>query len=111
MSKRAIRQIGISMVCCAGVALSAQAASIPTKNSEMHNPPAKLDLTPPATRDLEEHPRFLSLGGPRSGQEQPSFGLAAGQERVVGQGSSAGRALPQRRTSRGTALGEPFRTP
>lgn len=82
--KKTIRQIGISMVCCAGVALCAQAASAPTKVSEMHNPPAKLDLTPPAMRDLEEHPRFLSLGGPRSGQEQPSFGLAAGQERVVG---------------------------
>lgn len=82
--KKAIHQIGISVVCCAGVALCAQAASPPAKNSEMHNTPAKLDLTPPATRYLEDHPRFLSLGGPRSGQEQPSLGLAVGQERVVG---------------------------
>jgi hypothetical protein len=72
--KRVVHQIGMIMMCCAGISLPVRAAP----------PLAKLDLRPPAMRYFDENPHFLSLAGPRSGRDQPSFGLASGQDRVVG---------------------------
>jgi hypothetical protein len=82
--KRTVHQVATLVVCCVGIVLSGHAAPGPTKTLGMHTPRAQLDLSLPATRDVEDHPHFLSLGGPRSGREQPSFNLAVGQDRVVG---------------------------